>query len=296
MDNPQLTPLSHHSQCPRTLQTAKGPIEYLDFGKGPVIVAMHGALGGYDQSAILAETVLDGNFRVLAISRPGYLGTPISAGATPAQQADLVAALLDALGIESAGIIAISGGGPCAISFALQYPGRCGALVLISTLAGINRFAIPLRFHLMKLLARVPFIVRSMRRKALENLDATAARSITDSALRRQMLSEPKTRTLFAALAASTSDRMAQRIAGTDNDIRITQTTEYRLEEIAVPTLIVHGDHDPVVNFEQHAEQAAARIPGAELLTLEGGEHAAIFTHRQLVADRIPRFLASNCR
>lgn len=296
MDNQEFMLPGHHGQCPKTLQTANGSIEYLDFGRGPVIVAMHGALGGYDQSAILAETVLDGKFRVLAISRPGYLGTPMSAGATPARQADLVATLLDALGIESAGIIAISGGGPCAISFALQYPRRCRALVLISTVSGRNYVAIPLRFHLMKLLARLPFVVRSMRRKALENLEATAARSITDSALRRQMLSDPKTRALFAALAASTSDRLAQRIAGTDNDIRITQMAEYRLEDIAVPTLVVHGDRDPVVSFDQHARQAAARIPGAELLTLEGGEHAAIFTHQQLVADRIPRFLATHCR
>lgn len=294
MDNSPPPFSGDHGSHPKTLQTAKGPIEYQEFGQGPVVVAMHGAMGGHDQSSILARTVLNGSFRVLAVSRPGYLGTPMASGATPSQQADLIAALLDALGVESAGVIAISGGGPCAISFALQHPGRCKAMVLISTVGGRNEVAIPFRFHLMKYLARLPFVVRRLRKKALDDLERTATRSITAASLRRRMMSDSVARTLFADLTASTFDRMAQRIAGTDNDIRITQTMEYRLEDIRVPTLIVHGDKDPLVSFDQHAMQSAKRIAGAELLPLEDGEHAAIFTHRPLVRDRISGFLRAS--
>jgi len=151
---------------------------------------------------------------------------------------------------------------------------------------------IPFRFHLLKLLARIPFLVRSMQSKALADLELTAARSVTNSELRQRLLSNEKSRALFVALTASTFDRMASRMTGTDNDIRVTQTTEYALERIKVPTLIVHGDSDPIVPFAAHAQVAAARIPCADLLVLEGGEHAAIFTHMAEVQDRMARFLA----
>lgn len=279
-------------QRPQTIQTRLGPIEYLEFGEGPAVIAIHGAMGGYDQSAILARTVLKRPFRVLAISRPGYLGTPGGDDATPTHQADLVAALLDALALKNASVIAISGGGPCAISFAIEHPERCNALVLISTVSGKNHVEIPLRYHLMKLLARLPFFISAMRKKALENLEQAAARSITDHQLRQRVLADDETRSLLAALTASTLDRMAARLPGTDNDIRITQSTDYPLERIRVPTLIIHGNRDPLIAFDQHPVSAKNRIPQAELLALENGEHAAIFTHRQLVQETIDRFLA----
>ncbi len=291
MDTKTHAPHPRADRRPVTRRTARGPVEYLEFGEGPVVVALHGAMGGYDQSAILADTVLAGNFRVLALSRPGYLGTPLSSGVSPAQQADLVASLLDSLEIGSAHVVAISGGGPCAISFALEYPRRCASLVLVSTVSGINTVSIPFSFRLLKLLARIPFVVSAMRKKALENLERTAARSISSPAVLRRMLADAESRALFKALMASTFERMAERLSGTDNDIRITQSTEYPLQDIQAPTLIVHGDSDPLVSYQTHAKSAQARIPGAELLTLEGGEHVAIFTHRDAVRDKVTRFL-----
>ena len=44
------------------------------------------------------------------------------------------------------------------------------------------------------------------------------------------------------------------------------------LEEVKVPTLIVHGDKDKQVPYE-HAFRARDRIPNAELYTVEGGSH-----------------------
>jgi pimeloyl-ACP methyl ester carboxylesterase len=86
-------------------------------------------------------------------------------------------------------------------------------------------------------------------------------------------------------------DRITFRLPGTENDIRITQTTTYPLEEIAVPVLVVHGTEDRLVPFMQHGKLLAARIPGAQLLAVEGGEHMSIFTHRDEVRSRVTRFL-----
>ena len=89
----------------------------------------------------------------------------------------------------------------------------------------------------------------------------------------------------------STFDQAALRLPGTENDIAVTRAATYPLEQIAVPVLIVHGTGDRLVPFTQHGRSLAARIPGAELLAIEGGEHVAIFTHRNEVRARVTRFL-----
>lgn len=279
------------SLAPRSVQTALGPVEYLEYGEGPVIVSLHGAMGGYDQSRILAETLLQGEYRVIAVSRPGYLGTPLSSGATPEAQADLVAALLDQLKIPSARVIAISGGGPCAIHFALRHAERCKALVLTSTVSKPNPVKIPLRYYLIKLLAYFPAVLARMKGRALSDIGQAAARSIHDKELLAQLLSDPDTLRLFTALTASTFERMRERMRGSDNDFMLTSTREYPLEALRVATLIIHGSADPYADFARHAISAAERIPGAELLELRGGEHAAIFTHRRLVQERLRAFM-----
>ncbi len=48
--------------------------------------------------------------------------------------------------------------------------------------------------------------------------------------------------------------------------------------------------------FERHGKTLAERIPGAELVALEGGEHVAIFTHRDEARARVMRFLSAHVR
>jgi len=42
---------------PERANTAIGVVEYAEIGDGPAVVAVHGAMGGYDQSLILAQTI-----------------------------------------------------------------------------------------------------------------------------------------------------------------------------------------------------------------------------------------------
>ena len=282
--------------APSTVATRRGPVEYASFGEGPVVLALHGAMGGYDQGLILAQTIGGPGYRFVSVSRPGYLGTPLSAGRAPEEQADLLAHLLDALGIREAALMAISGGGPSAIHFALLHRDRCWGLVLISTCGEKIDTRLPLLFHLTKLLARWPAFGNMMRRRTARDLERAARRSITDPVLRARTVQDPHTGPLLAALMASTLDRMALRLPGTENDIRVTRATTYPLEQIAVPVLVVHGTADPLVPFTKHAKMLVDRIPGAELLALEGGEHAAIFTHRNEVRLRVTQFLREHSK
>jgi pimeloyl-ACP methyl ester carboxylesterase len=104
-------------------------------------------------------------------------------------------------------------------------------------------------------------------------------------------MGDPDTAALFTGLQLSVLDRMAARIAGTDNDIEQTRTEmAWALERIAVPTLVIHGTKDSAVPHEQ-AVRLAATVPGAQLLTIEGGEHASLFTHRAEIRQRVDSFL-----
>lgn len=273
------------------VETRRGPIECAVWGEGPAVLAVHGAMGGYDQSVLLARAVCEPRFRFVAVSRPGYLGTPLRVGPTAAEQADAHAALLDALGIERAAVVAISGGGPSAINFALRHRDRCRGLVLISTCAGVVESRIPLSFRLMQALMRRPAVVNMMRKKVEKNLEGALRRSIPDAEQFAGVMADAETRGLMEDLTLGMFDRMGERLEGTANDIRVTRGTEYELERVAVPALVVHGAADPLVPFEQHGKRLAERIPNARQVLLENGPHAAIFTHRAVVRPAVTRFL-----
>jgi pimeloyl-ACP methyl ester carboxylesterase len=277
-----------------TSLTALGIVEYAEIGSGPVVVALHGAMGGYDQSMILAQTIGSTDYRYVAMSRPGYLGTPISSGRSAEQQGDLIAALLDTLGIASAGAIAVSGGGPSAVQFGLRHPDRCKGLVLVSTCADKVDNKIPFSFKVMKYFARRSWFVKRFRNRAERNLKSVAKRSIRDPEVLARTISDADTWPLFSTMLRCTFDRMEKRLEGTDNDIEISRTATYALENLSVPVLIVHGTQDRLVRFDLHAMMYKRRVPSAELLAVDGGEHVAIFTHRDLVKSKVADFMRKN--
>lgn len=275
------------------VETCKGPIEYLESGEGPAVLCLHGAMGGYDQSDLLRRTVFEDGFRFLALTRPGYLGTPMSVGKTPEEQADAYAAFLDALGIDKAVVAAISGGGPSALHFALRFPERCRGLILISTCGAKSTTPLPTAFYILKFLGRWPTLFKLMRGGGKVDLRKNLSRSISDPEVLERVISDDEVRPLLEELTASGMDRMPLRLPGTLNDVEVTRTRDYPLEQVSVPTLVIHGTKDPFVPFEEHGKVLATRIPGARLLAAEGGEHVTIFTHRTIVRERVAQFMAS---
>jgi len=114
----------------RLIETRCGPIEYAEAGKGRPVLIVHGAGGGFDQGIAFGADLARRGLRTIAMSRFGYLRTPMPADASAAAQATAHVCLLDALGIESAAVIGASAGAPSAMQMAVRYPDRVGALVL----------------------------------------------------------------------------------------------------------------------------------------------------------------------
>lgn len=123
----------------RIAETPCGAIEYAVRGSGSPVLVVHGAGGGYDQALEFSEPLERSGFCVVAMSRFGYLRTPLPIDASAAAQADAHACLMDALGIERAAIIGASAGAPSAMQFALRHPERCSSLVLLVPAAYVPR-------------------------------------------------------------------------------------------------------------------------------------------------------------
>ena len=103
---------AHARQGSVLVQTRCGPIEYQEVGTGVPLLAVHGSGGGHDQGMAFAAGLAPHGIRVIAMSRFGYLRTPMPADASAAAQADAHVCLLDALGIPKAAVSAADGHPP----------------------------------------------------------------------------------------------------------------------------------------------------------------------------------------
>jgi len=276
-----------------TVQTNRGAVECAITGEGPAVLLLHGAMGGCDQGQLLARAAVGpSRHTFIAVSRPGYLGTPLSSGRTPEEQADLYAGILDSLGIPQAAVVAVSGGGQSALQFAIRHPERCLALVMISACSAPMTERLPFAYNILKLAAHVPALAAVMARRAARNPDRVASRSIPDPVLRSHTLNHPEAGPLLLALQQSTMDRMALRLPGTENDVfQSRRRFSYSVDQISAPLLVVHGTADRTVPFSQ-SSSLARLVPGAELLAIEGGEHVSLFTHLDLIRARTNDFLS----
>ncbi len=123
------------AQSSTLVENPCGPIEYQQAGSGVPLLAVHGSGGGYDQGMAFAAPLTSRGIRVIAMSRFGYLRTPMPANATAESQADAFVCLLDALDIHTAAVMGGSAGALSALQMAIRHPDRESALILLVPLA-----------------------------------------------------------------------------------------------------------------------------------------------------------------
>jgi 2-hydroxy-6-oxonona-2,4-dienedioate hydrolase len=82
------------------IETQAGPIEYGVVGRGPPLMMIHGAGGGFDQGLLFGHGLREAGFQIIAPSRFGYLRSAFPEDASPEHQADVLVELLDHLGLD----------------------------------------------------------------------------------------------------------------------------------------------------------------------------------------------------
>lgn len=107
-------------------------------GRGPAIVCLHAVGHGAQDYSRMAERLGDA-FELIAIDWPGHGASPRDVVPTSAERyAELLAAILDRLGLPRVALLGNSIGGAAAIRYAATHPDRVSALVLCNP-AGLQR-------------------------------------------------------------------------------------------------------------------------------------------------------------
>jgi pimeloyl-ACP methyl ester carboxylesterase len=281
---------------PHVLRTVAGPVEYAEAGEGPVVLVVHGTPGDWQQARALA-TDLGGSHRVLLPSRPGYGRTPLSTGRSPREQAAAHVALLDALDIDRAAVIGISGGGPSSRAFAAHHRDRCSSLVLCCAVAE-HLVTVPTAT---RLLGAVPALwevgarVASARAgRRLRDREASLAQALAGLGPAEVAVASGDPLVEADLLAFAQSRRRSMRsVAGLRNDFRWfreTTAADPWPDGPVLPALVMHGDADEVVPVS-HAEYYRESIPGATVEVLPGVGHGFVLSLRRQTSARIAAFL-----
>ncbi|MBK5307029.1 MAG: alpha/beta hydrolase [Frankiaceae bacterium] len=281
---------------PHLLSTTRGPVEYAESGAGPAVLVVHGTPGDWQQARALADD-LAGSHRVLLPSRPGYGRTPLSTGRSPQEQAQAHVALLDALGIDRAAVVGISGGGPSSRAVAADHRDRCTALVLCCAVAE-HLVTVPTAT---RLLGSVPALwevgakVASARMgRRLRDRQAALAQALAGLGPAEIAIAsgDPLVEADLLAFAHARRRSMTS-VAGLRNDFRwfreITSADPWPPGP-DVRTLILHGDADDVVPVS-HAQYYRESIPGAILEVLPGVGHGFVLSLRRQTSARLAAFL-----
>jgi pimeloyl-ACP methyl ester carboxylesterase len=254
-------------------ETSSGPIEYADRGTGPVVLMVHGAGGGFDQGLFLAADLLEHGYRVVAVSRFGYLRTPMPGDASPEAQADAHAGLLDALGIDRVVAFGVSAGGPSTIQFCLRHRDRCRAMILMVPLAyseqagPADRLSRPAQFFLDRV-TRSDFLMwagtRVLRAKMVETVLGTPMKDV-------RAAPDDEQRQIFELLDLILP--VSPRSRGLMHEGTIARgLTPLPLERISAPALIVSAENDGYRTYAG-ARYTAGRVPGARFIGYARGGH-----------------------
>jgi pimeloyl-ACP methyl ester carboxylesterase len=272
--------------------TADGiPVHYLDrgTGTGPTIVLIHGngvIARDWELSGVLGR--LAARHRVIAFDRPGFGYTPRPRGRpwTAADQAHLILAALERLGVEDVVLVGHSWGTLVSLQAALQRPRRVRGLVLMSgyywptarlDIPIFSGPAIPgvgdvLRFTIGPPLGwlMTPTVFKTIFAPA--QIPPRFKREFPTSMILRP--SQLRASAADTAMLPHEAAKIAE-----------------RLGEITAPVLVMAGDEDKVISFERESKRLARELPGARLRVIEGGGHMIHHIAPDVVAGAIESFL-----
>jgi pimeloyl-ACP methyl ester carboxylesterase len=181
--------------------------------------------------------------------------------------------LLDHLGIEKAVIGGASQGGFVALRFALRYPERVSALILLGTQAGIED---PEKVAIYQAMLDV---------WEAEGLNDQLAQTVAAIILGNHWPGSAEWIKKWHQKPRSLLHQAFQTLV-TRDDIH------HRLGEITAPALVIHGTADAAIDIDKASRLCSELANCRQMVSIEDGGHACNLTHPQLVNLAIQQFLA----
>jgi pimeloyl-ACP methyl ester carboxylesterase len=243
------------------IELATGPtIHYVRRGEGEPVLLIQGMSGNHLSWGEPFLTDLERDFDLVAYDHRGVgRSSSVTDPFAITDLADDAAALIAALGWESAHIVGISMGGMVAQELALRHPERIRTLTLGCTYSGGEGSALT-SSHVANKLAEAMMSGDPDRAIAsMYEVNVSPGYGADQSAYGTFY-------EMATALPTPVPVIMLQMQAIAAHD------TFDRLQDIAAPTLVIHGTVDEMLPYS-NAVLIASRIPNAELVTLEDVGH-----------------------
>lgn len=259
-------------------------LSFAEYGypRGPAIVWMHGTPGARRQIPLEARAYAEEHgLRIIGIDRPGIgSSTPHLYPHVLDWTADL-AMLLDALAIDTARIIGLSGGGPYALAAGAGLPDRVHGVGVLGGVAPTRGPAAPeggiiqlaVRLAPLLVMARAPLGValtvgiRLVKPLAGPGLDLYAAVQPPGD---KNLLSRPEFKAMF--LDDLLNGSRFQTSAPLNDLVLFTRDWGFGPDDVTVPVRWWHGDQDHIVPFA-HGQHLVDRLPDATMSIIDGESH-----------------------
>ncbi|MFC6875042.1 alpha/beta fold hydrolase [Halobellus marinus] len=251
-------------------------LAYATYGDpdGTPVVFLHGTPGSRRLGGVLASAAEAHGIRLLAPDRPGYGDSDAWPDRTMSDAGKFVTAVLDDVGVESAGLVAFSGGGPHALATAATHPDRVTRVDIVggATPPEVTGQYPPVQRVLVGLASTTPTLLGGLLRG-----QSMLAKRLAPAFVIAQYTGENGAEGIPDAVAAVVKDdfltAFAHTAAGAVTELSLT-AAEWGIDlaNVDADTCLWHGDSDTNVPLAD-ARRLCARLPNAEIRVLPDADH-----------------------
>jgi pimeloyl-ACP methyl ester carboxylesterase len=249
-------------------------LEYAEYGDsdGVPVVFLHGTPGSRRLGRLLDSAAATRGVRVLAPDRPGYGQSPPWPDRSVRDAEAFLTPLLDDAGVETAGLVAFSGGAPDALAAAAARPDRIDRLDIVSgaTPPDVSEETPAIQRLLARLATTTPTVLRGLFRGQAwlaSRLDPSfVLAQYTDDA---ESIPDSAAETVKADFVEAFADSRRGAVAEFRHTAR---DWGVRFEDVDADVCFWHGEADTNVPIAD-ARRLEKQVPNAELRALDDADH-----------------------
>jgi pimeloyl-ACP methyl ester carboxylesterase len=260
----------------RTTITGGRELTYAEYGDpdGTPVVFLHGTPGSRQLAGLFDSHAGEFGVRLLAPDRPGFGESEPWRGRSVRDGGEVVTAVLDDAGVDSAGIVAFSGGSPYALATAATVPDRVDRVDLVAgaTPAAVSEETPSIQRVLARLATTTPTLLGGLFR-----WQSWMAGRLDPSFVVDQYTADDGPDGIPDSTAEAVKrdflEAFARHRTGAVTEFRHT-ADDWGIDygDVDVPVTLWHGKDDtnvPLADARRHADE----IPTAELEVIEDADH-----------------------
>ncbi|MBW4793988.1 alpha/beta fold hydrolase [Pseudomonas tolaasii] len=255
---------------------------YVDEGKGPPLVMIHGLMGSSRNLTYALSGQLRERFRVITLDRPGsgYSTRHSGTAADLPAQARQIAAFIKTLDLDKPLVLEHSIGGAIALALALDHPHAVSGLILVAPLTHPQRL---LPWVFLSLAVRPAWL----RRWVSHTLTLPIGLLTKGSVVKGVFAPDPAPAD-FATRGGGLLGMRPDNFYAASTEINTVNVhlpeMVKRYAQLTLPIGLMYGARDKVLDFQKHGQALASKVPGLKLQVVEGRGHMLPITATERVA------------